>query len=747
MNDSSLYDLALKLGITEKEWRHALTVINREPMICELQMIAVMWSEHCSYKSSKHQLKRLLTKAPQVLQGPGENAGLVALDEKRAISFKIESHNHPSFVEPFQGAATGVGGILRDVFTMGAKPIALGNYLRFGQLSIPRHQELVEGVVAGIAHYGNCMGIPVTGGHVSTHSRYNGNILVNVFALGLVDRDFIFKSNTAAPDGVVMVWGAKTGRDGIHGASLLASTHFESGNSETLEQKIRVQVGDPFLEKVLMEATLESMKLHGDDILAIQDMGAAGLTSSTTEIASKSGVGMDLDLEHVPQREEGMQPWELLLSESQERMLAVVRKGSEKKFQAILEKWGCDSAVIGKTTQGGQLVMRFKGETVVDLPIDKLMDPPPADLPAAEWPVSTNPEIDKSALPDIRGEADVLVRLLMEPSVAYKEAIYGRFDTTVGNATVFGPGHEAAVHWTPSKEHPHLGIAFKGAAEEMLYARDPRMGAMASFLKTIRSLACVGSEPLAYTDGLNLGDPYTAETQAALQLTVDGFNAVAEAFGVPCISGNVSLHNKTVTQGVAVNIPPTNFVVTVGRVEDVRKALPSVFQSIGSEVWLLEIPESEQDLPWSSLYAHLAWGGDRAFSKLPRVDLAGEKRLFELLKQFHSRNLLKSSRSVGRGGLAVTLVKSCFAEQVFGFDGDLSKTRKRRDELLFGEAPGKIIVEIDPKNRAELMQLSESATILAKKIGVVSSEPAFCLRPTLATDIHKLGAAWKSTFV
>jgi phosphoribosylformylglycinamidine synthase II len=737
------FEAAKAVGLSEKEWTHLLEVLGRHPSEAELQMIGVMWSEHCSYKSSKRYLKKLISKGAAVLEGPGENAGLIRLDEQRAIAFKVESHNHPSFVEPFQGAATGVGGILRDIFTMGARPVALGDYLRFGDLATEKHQHLLEGVIAGIAHYGNCMGIPVVGGHVGAGTCYNGNILVNVFALGVVDQDKIFRSNTAGPGQSVMVWGARTGRDGIHGASLLASADFESGKTETKEQKIRVQVGDPFKEKVLMEATLEAMATLKEDLMAIQDMGAAGLTSSTTEIAAKSNVGMQLDLAKVPTREAGMRAYELLLSESQERMLAIVRKGSEENFRRVLQKWGCEGEVIGETDATGILKMEFHGERVVDLPIQKLMDAPLADLPAPEWPVA--PAGPTNLPDDIKKEWEVLEKLMAHPSVASKKEIYKRYDTTVGTATVLGPGHEAAVMWSPSKESPHLGIAFKGVGDENYYQLDPKFGAKVSLTRAVRSLACVGAKALAYTDGINVGNPKNAKTQAALERMVDGLNEAVQIFETPCVSGNVSMYNQTVSEAGPADIYPTTFVVAVGTISDVRKATPSVFQKDASEVWLLEVPGNREIFPWNSLYARTQFSESKSF-ELPFLDLRGEKRLQGALLRAHEVGLSLSARDVSEGGLAVTLVKGCFGERLFGFDGDLSKTQSRRDSMLFGEGQGRAIIEITPSRRSEVMKLAADFQLQVRKLGTVNVTGIFRLRPTLSGTTEALYRAWNGIF-
>lgn len=737
LTESEAQELALAVGLNETEWAHLYKILGRVPTFSEVQMIGVMWSEHCSYKSSKPYLKQLKTQGDFVLEGPGENAGLVSLDAKRALAFKVESHNHPSFVEPFQGAATGVGGILRDIFTMGARPIALADYLRFGDLKLSKHQYLLEGVVAGIAHYGNCMGIPVTGGSLSSHPSYNGNILVNVFCLGIVEKNKTFKANTAKPGESILVWGAKTGRDGIHGASLLASADFESEKTESVEQKIRVQVGDPFKEKVLMEACLEAMETLKEDLSAIQDMGAAGLTSSTTEMAARSGIGMSIDLNRVPVRETGMKPYELLLSESQERMLAIVKKGSEEKFRRVLEKWGCECALIGETDDSQLLKMRYKDLEVVHLPIAQLMDPPSAKLPEPHWPL--NEHFVTQFPEDIKKEWEALEALLRVPEIASKQRIYERYDTTVGNATVLGPGHEASVLWVGDAENPHLGVAFKGVAHEDYYGVHPRYGAQVAMVKAIRALACVGARARAYTDGVNCGNPKHPHVQAALQESVLGFNDVAEIFKTPCVSGNVSLYNQT--QGES-DILPTNFVVMVGVMDDVNLAPPSYFQKKGSEVWLLEVPGNHDPYPNSSLYAREFWPESHRYLAPPFLDLQGEKRLQEALLAAIQKKVFLSAREVGRGGLAVSLAKACFSEERLGFDGDLSKTQARRDQLLFGEMQGRVLVEISPQRRAEVMKLGVEFQLNVKKLGQVCEAPLFRLRPTLTGSTSDLYRAW-----
>lgn len=739
---------AQAVGLSASEWEHLVSVLEREPSFEELQMIGVMWSEHCSYKSSKRHLKRLITKSESVLQGPGENAGLVRLDEKRAIAFKVESHNHPSYVEAFQGAATGVGGILRDIFTMGARPIALGNYLRFGPLNTRKQQHLLNGVVSGIAHYGNCMGIPTLGGQIHTDECYESNILVNVFAMGLMTSKKVFLSNTAKPGQSVMLWGARTGRDGIHGASLLASADFEENKTQTKEQKIRVQVGDPFKEKCLMEATLECMDKLGPKIGAIQDMGAAGLTCSTLEISDKSKIGMKINLNLVPMREEGMEAFELLLSESQERMLAVVEKGSEREFIKILEHWGCEASVIGETILEPSVKMSFNGDQIVNLPVEKIIDAPPADLPevsSEKISARFSPE-DSIQLPeDIRDEWKALLYLLGLPRIASKRNIFEQYDSSVGASTIFGPDQaEAAVLWAGSPEHPHMGVAYKGACDESLSAIDPNFGMQYAMAEAYRALACVGAEALAITDGVNMGNPHTQKVQDALSDCVDGINSAIEVFGTACVSGNVSLYNQTLIGDHKRDIKPTVFVVMVGKIEDVRKSKSNKFQEAGNEVWLLEVPGSTQALPFGSAYAREFWREQESVKNfVPFLDLQAEKHLKEVLIQAHEKNLFVSCRDVGDGGLAVSLAEACFNQnECFGFEGDWSKYQNRRDYLLFGEHGGRVVVEIKPANRAELIKHAMKWKIEAKRIGSITKEKSFRLRPLLSGNIQDLYQAW-----
>lgn len=738
------WEHAKEVGLTQAEWNHLISTLGRSPTLEELHMVGVQWSEHCSYKSSKHFLKNLMSSGEAVLQGPGENAGLVKFDDRRCLAFKIESHNHPSYVEPFQGAATGVGGILRDIFTMGARPIALANYLRFGDFKTERMPYLLKGVVNGISHYGNCIGIPTLGGEVHCDSSYDTNILVNVFALGVANPDKIFYSNTAKPGQSVMIWGARTGRDGIHGASLLASADFEEGVEDEKKSKIRVQVGDPFQEKILMEACLECMETLRPKLAAIQDMGAAGLTCSTLEISEKSKIGMKLELEKVPMRESNMAAYELLLSESQERMLAIVEKGSEEDFAKILNKWGCESAVLGETTADGFLRISFHGQNVVELPVAKLMDPPAFDLPEPKWDRKAKQTDPEQWPADVKDEWSVLNQLMAHPNIASKQKIYERYDASVGASTVAGPQQaEAAVIWLgPQKE----GVAYKGACLESYAAKDPGIGAEFAAAECYRGLSMVGARALALTDGMNMGNPTTPHVQAALQKSVEGLNRAMKVFETPCVSGNVSLYNQRVDDKGARDIKPSMFVVMVGKVDDVSHIKPSYFTQAGNEVWLIESFQSSQSLPLGSLYAELRWSQELQ-EYLPELNLEAEKKLGEAVKAGLGAQIFESIRDVSDGGVACALAESCFGpEQHLGFEGDWSKSQDRRDKLLFSESGGRAIVEIKPENRAALMKLSMKYQTQIKRLGSLTEKNEFRIRPLMSGSLEELYQSWSGSF-
>ena len=547
-------ELAAAHRMAPAEFRLACEKLGRAPNLTELGIISVMWSEHCSYKSSRVWLKKLPTQGPQVIQGPGENAGIVDIGGGQAVVFKMESHNHPSFIEPYQGAATGVGGIMRDVFTMGARPIANLNALRFGAASHPRTRHLVAGVVAGIGDYGNCMGIPTVGGETNFDSRFNGNILVNAMCAGLVRTDRIFYSAASGAGNPVVYVGSKTGRDGIHGATM-ASEEFDE---QTEEKRPTVQVGDPFAEKLLLEACLELME--EDAILAIQDMGAAGLTSSSVEMAAKGGSGIDLDLDLVPQREEGMTAYEMMLSESQERMLMVLRPGSEALAERIFRKWELDFAIIGRTTDTGRLKIRHEGRVEADLPTSMLSD----EAPVYERPIAPLPKpapVSADAVPAASSLTGTLLALMGSPNLASKRWIWEQYDHMVMGDTVVCPGSDAAVvrvHGT------NKALAFTCDVTPRYCAADPFEGGKQAVAEAWRNLTASGAKPLALTDCMNFGNPERPEIMAEFAQCIEGMAEACSALDFPVVSGNVSLYNET--HGIA--IPPTPAIGGVGLIPD-----------------------------------------------------------------------------------------------------------------------------------------------------------------------------------
>ncbi len=595
-------ELVAEHGLSADEYRSVLKILGREPNMTELGIFSVMWSEHCSYKSSRKWLKTLPTTGPQVIQGPGENAGVVDIGDGQAAIFKIESHNHPSFIEPYQGAATGVGGILRDVFTMGARPVANLNALRFGAPDHPRTRHLVAGVVAGIGGYGNCVGIPTVGGETNFHPAYNGNILVNAMTVGIAEQDRIFYSAAAGPGNPVVYVGSKTGRDGIHGATM-ASAEF-SEDSEA--KRPTVQVGDPFTEKLLLEACLELMAT--DAIVAIQDMGAAGLTCSSVEMASKGGVGIELDLDKVPVRETGMTAYEMMLSESQERMLMVLKPGREEVARRIFEKWELDFAVIGRITDTGRLVLKMGGEVVGEVPIAPLVDAAPLyDRP---WRPTPKPAAVRAAevpLPD--DPLAALERLLASPDLCSKRWIWEQYDHTVMADTVQGPGGDAAVvrvHGT------RKGLAMTTDCTPRYCHADPETGGRQAVAEAWRNLIATGARPLALTNNLNFGNPERPEIMGQFVGCVKGMAAAAAALDFPVVSGNVSFYNETNGEAIL----PTPVIGGLGLIDDVSRTATPAFKSEGETIVVIGATEG-----WLGCSAYLRELHGRNDGAPPPVDL------------------------------------------------------------------------------------------------------------------------------
>jgi phosphoribosylformylglycinamidine synthase len=728
--------LAREHGLTDEEYQQILDILGRTPSFPELGIFSVMWSEHCSYKSSKKHLRTLPTRAPHVIEGPGENAGVVDIGDGLAVVFKIESHNHPSYIEPRQGAATGVGGILRDIFTMGARPVASLDSIRFGPLDDPQHRYLLHGVVEGIGGYGNPVGVATVGGETQFHPCYRGNILVNAFNLGLVETDKVFRARAAGVGNPVIYVGSKTGRDGIHGASLLASAEFDEGSEA---KRPTVQVGDPFTEKCLIEACLELMRT--DAIVGIQDMGAAGLTCSSFEMASNSGTGIELDLDRVPQREAGMTPYELLLSESQERMLLVARAGEEERVFDIFRRWDLDAAVVGRVTEGGRMRVRWHGETVVDIPVDPVArSSPELDRPVREpADLRERQKLDLASLEPEEDPGAALEALLDSPNLGSKAWIYRQYDQLVQGDTVVGPGGDAALvrvkreDGTPTRK----GVALAVDCNPRWCWLDPRTGARAAVAEAARNVACTGARPLALTNCLNFGNPEKPEIMWEFAEAVRGLAEAAEALGTPVVSGNVSLYNETSGRAIY----PTPTIAVVGLLEDWEQHAVACFTQPGLAVVLLG--ETREELGGSEW---LALRRGREAGHPPQVDLAHEKRLHGLLADAVSRGLAPTAHDVSDGGLAVALAECAITgPERIGARVELAEPL-RPDVLLFGESTGRVVVAT-PDAEA-LLALAARAGVPARRLGETGGSS---LRigppkgePWIQAGLDRLHALWSN---
>ena len=682
-------------GLSESEYAEVLAIMGREPNLTELGIFSVMWSEHCSYKSSKKWLKTLPTEAPWVICGPGENAGIIDIGDNHAIIFKMESHNHPSFIEPFQGAATGVGGIMRDVFTMGARPIANLNALRFGQPDHPKTRHLVSGVVAGIAGYGNCMGVPTVGGECEFHSSYDGNILVNAMTVGLADADNIFYSAAAGIGNSVVYVGSKTGRDGIHGATM-ASTEF---TEDSEAKRPTVQVGDPFTEKLLLEACLELMAT--DAIVAIQDMGAAGLTSSSFEMASKGGVGIDMNLDAVPQREENMTAYEMMLSESQERMLMVLKPGREDEARAIFEKWELDFAIIGTLTDSKHMVLRHKGEIVADLPIDPLAEASPEyDRPWVETPKQAAIMGD-----DVTASSDMMAdlkTLVSSPDLASKSWIWEQYDHMVMADTVARPGGDAAIvriHGT------NKAIAATSDCTPRYCVADPREGGKQVVAEAWRNLTATGAKPMAITDNMNFGNPERPEIMGQFVGCVQGIGEACIALDFPVVSGNVSLYNETNGQGIL----PTPTIGGVGLLADVHKRAGAAFGADGQDIVI--IGDTAGHLG-ASIYLREINGREEGAP--PPVDLAVERKNGDFVRGLIENGDVTVCHDISGGGLGVALAEMAIAGNI-GADITPPDNAPNLTGWLFGEDQGRYILTTDAAD--DVIEQATRAGVIAQKIG------------------------------
>jgi phosphoribosylformylglycinamidine synthase len=763
-------ELLAQHSITADEYSRIQAALGRVPSLTELGIYSVMWSEHCSYKSSRVHLKRLPTKSALVVQGPGENAGIIDVGEGWACAFKIESHNHPSYIEPFQGAATGVGGILRDIFTMGARPLAVMDSLRFGPISeeinqdteereLRKNHSIVEGVVSGIAGYGNCFGVPCLGGETKFEACYSGNPLVNAFALGMVRKDEIFYGKASGTGNPVIYVGAKTGRDGIHGATM-ASEEFHEG---TEAKRPNVQVGDPFMEKLLMEACLEAM-LTGA-IVGIQDMGAAGLTCSTCEMGGRGGVGLDVELDLVPQRETGMSAYEIMLSESQERMLLVAIKGREGEVLRVFEKWGLDGVIVGTVQPEPRLRIRHHGVLVADIPNRSLTDDAPLyHRPVGVWKAPVALEPSEEVLQQLANDRDYtadLKKLLGSANVCSKRWVHEQYDTMVQTNTVIGPGGEGGVMRIKGTAKPDaadgpigdIGLAMALDGNGRWAYLDPKLGAMHAVAECARKVAMTGAKPVAATNCLNFGNPEKPEIMAQLSAAIDGIAEACTALGTPVTGGNVSLYNETRGEGIY----PTPVLGIVGILDDVNKAVPADFQKAGDAILLLwpiprgEEPNPKLDVPLDPqpmsqlplpVYqpvvsevaeateavatAALSVFGSSEYAKVilgslwgtpPPLDLEAEASLHLLLAELANEGLLRSARDISDGGIAVALAQAGFPQ---GIGATVEQDQSLMVHPLFGvfaEPASTVLATTHPSNLSAIEDLAGKYKFFAARIG------------------------------
>ncbi|MDP9751089.1 phosphoribosylformylglycinamidine synthase subunit PurL [Thermoanaerobacter pentosaceus] len=693
-----------ELGLTDEEYEKIISILGREPNITELGMYSVMWSEHCSYKNSKPLLKYLPTKGERVIQGPGENAGVLDIGDNLAVVMKIESHNHPSAIEPYQGAATGVGGIIRDIFTMGARPIALLDSLRFGIPDDKRTKYLIENVVAGIADYGNCIGIPTVGGDTYFEESYKGNPLVNAMCVGIVEKDKIKKGIAKGIGNPVMVVGATTGRDGIGGASFASQELSE----ESEEKRPSVQVGDPFMEKLLLEACLELFET--DAVVAIQDMGAAGLTSSSCEMASRGGVGMEIDLDKVPLREEGMTPYEIMLSESQERMLVVVKKGKEEDVQKIFKKWGLNAATIGKITDDGMIRVIKDGKIVAEVPAKSLTEDAPQYVREEEVP-KWQEEVKKLDINEVKPPEDmnkVLKDVISSLNIASKEWIYSQYDYMVRTDTVITPGMDAAVVRIKGTKK---AIALTTDCNGRYCYLDPYIGSQVAVAEAARNLCMVGAKPIGVTDCLNFGNPEKKEIYWQLKNSIFGITKACETLQIPVVSGNVSLYNEN--EGEA--IYPTPVIGMAGLIEDVSKICTMDFKKERDVIIILG--ENKGEIGGSE-YLKVCFGMVKG--QPPRIDLEKEKRLQELVLKLIDKGLINSSHDISEGGFAAALVESAIAGKK-GAKISL-QTSLREDIELFSESQSRALITVSPEKVDEVLKIAYEYQVPAQKVGVVEGK-------------------------
>ena len=715
-------ELVAAHGLKPDEYQRVLDLIGREPSITELGIFSAMWNEHCSYKSSKIHLRTLPTQAPWVIQGPGENAGVIDIGDGLAVVFKMESHNHPSYIEPYQGAATGVGGILRDVFTMGARPIACLNALSFGAPAHARTRHIVSGVVAGIGGYGNSFGVPTVGGSVRFHTRYDGNCLVNAMAVGLAPSDRIFYAAASGVGMPIVYLGSKTGRDGIHGATM-ASAEFGEG---TEEKRPTVQVGDPFAEKLLLEACLEIMA--NDCVIAIQDMGAAGLTCSAVEMGAKGDLGVTLDLDRVPCRETGMSAYEMMLSESQERMLMVLKPEKEREAEAIFRKWGLDFAVVGETTPTKRFIVRHRGEVVADLPIKELGDEAPVyDRPHADAPTPAMLKAADVAPP--MATADALLRLIGSPDLCSKRWVWEQYDHVILGNTVQRPGGDAAV--VRVVDGPKA-LALTCDVTPRYCEADPFEGGKQAVAEAWRNLVAVGARPLAVTDNLNFGNPERPEIMGQLVGAIRGIAEACKQLEFPVVSGNVSLYNETNGRAIL----PTPTIGGVGLIEDFTKAATLAFKAADEAILLIGETKG-----WLGQSLYLREICEREDGAPPPVDLAAERAAGDLVRALIAEGIATAVHDVSDGGLLVAVAEMAMAS---GIGAELDRAPLAAHAFWFGEDQGRYVVTVDAGVAEKVMMRARAAGISARQIGLTGGD-ALTLqdeRPILVAKLRERFEGW-----
>ncbi|MBS3818656.1 phosphoribosylformylglycinamidine synthase subunit PurL [bacterium] len=686
-------------NLTENEYQKIISLIGRKPNLTELGIFSLMWSEHCSYKSSTIHLKKLPVSGKRVIQGPGENAGIIDIGEDLSAVFKIESHNHPSFIEPYQGAATGVGGILRDVFTMGARPIALLDSLCFGPLTQNKNKTLMEGVISGISGYGNSVGVPTVGGEIHHHPCYSLNPLVNVFCLGVAEKDKIFYAKAEGKGNPVLYVGAGTGRDGIHGATM-ASAEFDK---DTEEKRPNVQVGDPFREKLLLEACLEVM--NKNLIVGIQDMGAAGLTCSTTEMASKSNSGIEINLDRVPQRERRMTPYEIMLSETQERMLIVVKKNKVKEVQEIFAKWDLEAVIIGHVTKGENLKAKAEGKTVVDLPVKAIIDECPRYERRSQIPSYLQEAMKLPSIPFPEDFNHTFLQLLSSPTIVNKEWVYRQYDHMVQTNTTILPGADAAVLRLKNKKK---ALALTLDSNSLFTYLNPRQGGKIAVSEACRNLACVGAYPAGVTNCLNFGNPEKPEIMWQFKEVIEGMAEACQTFSIPVTGGNVSFYNDTAGE----SIYPTAVLGLVGIIEDMNHTLTPGFKEKGNAIFLLG--KNKEELGASEYLKNIH---NLEKGSPPQIDLEEEKKVHQLCLEASSQNLLLSAHDVSEGGISVCLAECSFlSESKIGCTVNIPDDI-RPDALLFGETQSRIVVSTRETDSTKLLTLAQKKKVPALRIG------------------------------